>query len=233
MTSTQPEPVDIALELADPHCLTDEAMDSLLAKAPWQRYVVLGDSIAEGVREAIPGYRDASWADRLATALRRIQPDLEYRNLGVRDLVASKVRSTQLDPALEFRPDLAVVLAGGNDILGRTFDPDAVQTELARMISSLRSTGCTVVTMGLFDITNSPHVPEKYRAVMKERLAVLAEHTRAVSFRMGCLYVDLPSHPCGTEDIYARDGLHLNTRGHAIVATETVRRLAEYLDTKD
>jgi hypothetical protein len=46
---------------------------------------------------------------------------------------------------------------------------------------------------------------------------------------MGCLYVDLPGHPAGGEEIYSQDGLHLNTRGHAVVATETVRRIAEHL----
>lgn len=230
MTSTQPS-ADTSLESTDAYLLSADETTKLLAGAPWKRYAVLGDSIAEGVREAIPGYLDSGWADRLATALRQVSPDLEYRNLGVRDMVAAKVRSTQLDQVLKFRPDLAAVVAGGNDLLGRTFDAEAVETELSRMISSLRSIGCTVITMGLFDITSSPHVPEKYRAVMKERLAALAEHTRKVSFRMGALYVDLPSHPSGTEDIYATDGLHLNTRGHAIVASETVRRLGEYLGT--
>ncbi|NUU21183.1 MAG: SGNH/GDSL hydrolase family protein, partial [Streptomycetaceae bacterium] len=205
-TNTQP-PADTALESADPYCLSPEAVTAALAGAPWQRYVVIGDSIAEGVREAVPGYTDSGWADRVADGLRGVRPDLQYRNLGKRDLVSSKVRSTQLEPALEFRPDLAAVVAGGNDILGKTFDEDAVETELARIISSLRSIGCTVVTMGLFDITQSPYVPEKYRAVMQERLRLLADRTRAVSFRMGCLYVDLPAHPSGAEEIYASDGL--------------------------
>jgi lysophospholipase L1-like esterase len=228
MTSTQ-QPADTSLESADPHCLDEATLTAALAGAPWQRYVALGDSVVEGVREAVPGYADVSWADRLAELLRRVRPELEYHNLAKRDLVSTKVRSTQLEPALALKPDLAVVIAGGNDILGKTFDADLAETELARMVSSLRSMRCTVITMGLFDITQSPYVPEKYRAVMKERLRALNERTRAVSFRMGCLYVDLPSHPCGTEEIYSSDGLHLNARGHAIVATETVRTLAGHL----
>ncbi|AJE85303.1 MULTISPECIES: SGNH/GDSL hydrolase family protein [Streptomyces] len=231
MTSTE-MPSDHAQELQDPHLLTVEEITAQLQGAPWTRYAAIGDSIVAGQREPVEGYADLSWADRVAAGLRRINPELEYRNFGERDLPAAKIRATQLDPALEFAPDIAIVVAGGNDLLGKQFDTAAVETEQARIVSALRARGCTVVTMGLFDNTWTPFVAEKYKAVMKQRLQQFSDLTQSVTQRMGGLHVDLPNHPAGKEPIFASDGLHLNARGHAVVATEVIRTLGEHLAAK-
>jgi lysophospholipase L1-like esterase len=231
MTNTEIPEVH-AEELADPYLLTKEEITAQLQGAPWTRYAAIGDSIVEGIREPLAGYADLSWSDRVADALGRVSPQLEYKNFGVRDLSAAKIRATQLDPALDFGPDIAVVVAGGNDLLGKTFDTDAVRTEQARIVSALRARGCTVVTMGLFDNTWTPYVAEKYKAVMKQRLQEFSDLTREVTERMGGLHVDLPTHPAGKEPIFASDGLHLNARGHAVVATEVIRKLGEHLAAK-
>jgi lysophospholipase L1-like esterase len=216
-------------EVQDPHCLTPQEVGALLRTAPWQRYAAIGDSVVAGVREPVEGYVDLGFADRVADALRGVNPDLKYRNWGVRDLTAAQIRETQLQPALEFAPDVAVVVVGGNDLLGRGFDTAGVQQEQAHIISALRDRGCVVVTMGLFDNTWTPYVAERYKPVMKERLRQYAELTQGISERLGALYIDLPSHPAGKEPIYASDGLHLNARGQAVVATEVVRKLAGQL----
>ncbi|MFE5796854.1 SGNH/GDSL hydrolase family protein [Streptomyces sp. NPDC056503] len=228
MTSTE-SPADHTRELEDPHVLTVEEITTLLQGAPWARYAAIGDSIVEGVREPVEGYADLGFADRVADGLRLINPQLEYRNFGVRDLGAAKIRATQLDQALDFKPDLAVVVAGGNDMLGKHFDTAMVETEQVRMVSALRSRGCTVVTMGLFDNTWTPYVADKYRAAMKERIRQFSDLTQAVTQRLGGLHVDLPSHPAGKELIFASDGLHLNARGQAITATEVIRTLGAHL----
>ena len=48
----------------------------------WKRLAILGDSIAAGIREPHPGYRDLSWIDRIAEAL----PGPEVLNLARRGL---------------------------------------------------------------------------------------------------------------------------------------------------
>ena len=78
----------------------------------------------------------------------------------------------------------------------------------------------------------TPYVAEKYKAVMKQRLQQFSDLTREVTERMGGLHVDLPTHPAGKEPIFASDGLHLNARGHAVVATEVIRKLGEHLAAK-
>ena len=55
-----------------------------------------------------------------STASPRPCPSAEVLNLARRGLLASEVREHQLAPALAFRPDLAIVAAGGNDALRRS-----------------------------------------------------------------------------------------------------------------
>src|SRR2546423_8617076 len=114
-------------ELHDPDCLSDRDVDRLLGGAPWRRFAILGDSVAEGFREPTPGYDDSSWGERFARALARQQPELAYVNFGQRELRAHEVHETQLQPALDFAPDLAAVICGGNDLLVEHFDGAAVE----------------------------------------------------------------------------------------------------------
>src|SRR5436309_1786285 len=101
----------------DPHCITDADAAALLLDAPWRRLAVIGDSMAAGVGDDVPGYPAGGWAATVARVLTLVHPDLAYLNLGERDRYAAEVREQQLPLALDFRPDLAVVLAGGNDLL--------------------------------------------------------------------------------------------------------------------
>jgi lysophospholipase L1-like esterase len=225
MTETGPRPT----EAQDPYLLDNDEAARLLRDAPWHRFAALGDSAAEGVTEALPGYASRPWFDRVAEHLRAVRPELATLNLGRRNLFAAQVRQTQLEPALRFAPDLVAVVSGGNDILQRTFDGDAVRAEILGVVEPLRAAGATVLMMGLFDITRSPHVPERYRQPMSERLRLLSDMVREIAARFGLPHVDLPAHPAGDEEIFSTDGLHLNARGQAIVAAETVRVLGAYL----
>ena len=124
--------------------MNDHDLATLLQDAPWQRLAVLGDSVAEGVREPHAGYLDLSWVDRIEASLRTATPRLAVLNLGRRNLLAAEVRASQLAPALAFRPDLAIVAAGGNDALRRSFDPGAVERELVATVGPLRRAGADV-----------------------------------------------------------------------------------------
>lgn len=223
-------PVGLERESADPDVLSPARATRLLGGAPWRRLAVVGDSIAEGVREQAPGYGPDGWADRLAAALRRHRPDLEYLNLGRRGLRAAEVRTEQLDRALRFRPDLAVVVCGGNDLLSERFDGDAVQAEIDAIVAALAATRADVVTFTMFDITRALDMPPEFGAQLKERLDDLHERWREVSRRHGTLLVDFARHPASADPgIYSKDFQHANTRGHAIVASEAIRRLGELL----
>ncbi|MFG2089725.1 MULTISPECIES: SGNH/GDSL hydrolase family protein [unclassified Spirillospora] len=218
-------------EWTDPAVLPAAEAAALLAGAPWTRMVTIGDSVAEGVREPVPGYRDMSWADRVEEALAAVTPGFTALNLGRRDLVAAQIAAEQLKPALAFGPDLAVVVGGGNDMLRPHFDAEEVRHELAGMVSAFRAAGADVVTIGLLDITVAGLGPARYREVMSSRTRRLNALAADVAAEHGACHVVNPyDHPAAADPgIYCGDQLHLNARGQAFAAANTIRALADYL----
>ncbi len=189
----------------------------------YQRFVVLGDSMAEGVGDPAAGYEHLGWADRVA---RGLGPDVAYLNLGRRDLLASEVRATQLDRALAFGPDLAAVICGGNDLMRPDHDPAAVEREVDTIVASLRATGCDVIMVAPFDMSRADVLSEERQPrwhALIEAMSTLAER---VARRHGALLLDFRGHPAGADPgIYSGDRIHLNARGQAIVAEQTLGAL--------
>lgn len=214
------------IEQEDPYCLRPGESAQLLAGHPWRRFVVLGDSVAEGLCEPLEGYSDLQWADRLAAELTAAAPDLEYLNLGVSGLRAHEIRATQLAAALAFQPDLALVVGGGNDAFSARYDPDRVDRELEAMITALQTAGADVITLGMFDVSASPAIQDWLRPGLRQRMRLLSERTRALAERHGTIHVHLTTHPLSTDPgLYSSDGRHGNARSDAVAAAETIRIL--------
>ncbi|MGF1426889.1 SGNH/GDSL hydrolase family protein [Kitasatospora sp. LaBMicrA B282] len=227
--SDRPTP---AGEADDPYCLTEGEAARLLTGHPWRRFAVLGDSVAEGLGEPTPGYPPQPWAERIAVELRLLAPDMRYFNLGWRNTPAAAVRAGQLPEALAFRPDLALVACGGFDALRSGYDAEAVTAELRAIVAALREQGAQVLTVGMFDGSRSPLVPEQYREPLRERLHSLSARTAEVAAELGALHFDLTAHPASDRrDVYSSDGRHGSGRSHAIAAAAAVRRLGAHLGT--
>ncbi|APE38538.1 G-D-S-L family lipolytic protein [Nocardia mangyaensis] len=210
--------------------MTTATAVEMLDGAPWRRMVTLGDSVAEGIREPSPGFADLSWSERIETAMREIQPGFASMNLGKRDLTTAEVRATQLDAALDFRPDLAFVACGGNDMLRPHFDPVQVRADLTAIVSALREQGADVVTCGLLDLTQAELVPAKYAQSVSAATRALARLTEEVSRELGAIFVQFLDHPLTADpSLYSSDKLHFNTRGHAFSAALNIEALARHL----
>jgi lysophospholipase L1-like esterase len=209
-------------ELDDPYCLDPAAARTLLDGAPWRRLLVLGDSIAAHPGDPVPGYPERTWAEQLTAALR----PAAYRNLGVIGARAAEIRAEQLPRALTFAPDLAVVAAGANDALRRTFAPDAVAAELEALIDPLHRGGALIVTFGCFDVGRTAPVSPQQRAAFIERLRVLTALTAEICHRHDGLHLDFAEHPAQETGVLGSDLLHINARGHAVVAADLVTALA-------
>ncbi|MFF6957362.1 GDSL-type esterase/lipase family protein [Streptomyces sp. NPDC008317] len=221
---------DHPAEAADPHCLSPEESDRLLRGAPWKRFAVVGDSIAEGLGDPVPGYRTAPWADRTAEALRRVVPELTYLNLGMRGLTAGQVRADQAERAARFAPDLVAIVCGGNDLLLPGFSPEVLDKELDLLFARLAAPGRTLFAYALVNVAAA--VPELRGGPLESGVAVLNQVTRAVAERYGAVVVEMYDHPAVADrDLYSADLVHASARGHAVSAAATVRALAAEFST--
>jgi lysophospholipase L1-like esterase len=217
------------VEATDPHCLTPVEIDQLLAGAPWGRLVILGDSVAAGVSDSVPGYRELSSSERIAEALRIQQPSLTYRNLGEPYLRTAEIRERQLPAALAHHPDLVIVSAGGNDAFRRSFEPHRFKAELRSLLEPIAAHRAQIVTIGLFDLARSGLMHDVDDS-LAERFDLLDEATASVAGSLGALHVDNHHHPAASDrSIFARDRIHANARGHAIAASNLIEALAQLI----
>ncbi|SNY23538.1 SGNH/GDSL hydrolase family protein [Paractinoplanes atraurantiacus] len=181
----------------------------------WHRIAVLGDSIAVHRGDPVDGFPTQTWAETLTLAL----APAEYLNLGVHGALAAEIRAGQLGPALAFRPNLAILAAGANDAVRRSFSSGAVEADLVAMIAALSRAGALVVTFGCFDLSGT------LGAEAAGRLRTLSELTERAVRDHGGLHINFGAHP--DQRVLGADGLHINARGHAIVAATLVHSLEE------
>jgi lysophospholipase L1-like esterase len=217
-------------EAADPYCLRDGEAERLLARHPWKRFAIIGDSIAEGLGEALAGYPDWPWGDRIAAELKRQQPDLAYLNLGKSMTRTVAVRANQLPEALEFSPDLVLAACGSADMLLPGYDPARVERELRAIIAAFQEQGADVITVGIFDGSYAQNIPKLFMKSRRTRIHEISTRSRKVSEDLGTIHVELTWHPASHDaNIYSSDPRHGSMRGHAIAAAETIRVLGAHI----
>ncbi|HEU4513832.1 MAG TPA: SGNH/GDSL hydrolase family protein [Nocardioidaceae bacterium] len=179
------------------------------------RYVAIGDSTVEGLEDPGPDGVYVGWADRLARHLALVHPDLTYANLAVRGLTAREVRKTQLEPALALEPDIAVVVAGVNDVLRPRFDRAALREDLFAMHAALNEAGARVTTFTMPDMTRVAPVAVAIRG----RLEALNDITLEAADLYGSAVADLAAEPLSADpSLWHLDRLHANSEGHRRVA---------------
>lgn len=190
---------------------------------PWSRFVAIGDSFTEGVGDPHPdspgGLR--GWADRFAEVLAEHNEELAYANLAVRGKLMRQIIDEQLTPALELRPDLVSVCAGGNDVIRPGGDPDEVAAQLDGLVSQIRSTGATVLIFTGIDVAFQP----VFRTI-RGRVAIFNENVRKVAQRHDCFVVDQWAiEELQDSRYWAGDRLHMNALGHHTIARAALKAL--------
>lgn len=193
------------------------------AALPWTRYVAVGDSFTEGVGDPSPdspgGLR--GWADRFAEVLHEKNPELAYANLAVRGKLIQQIMDEQVENALELRPDLISVCAGGNDVIRPGTDPDEVAAKLEQLISKLKSGGATVLVFTGVDVAFQP----VFRSI-RGKVAIFNENVRKVAQRQDAIVVDQWAiEELQDSRYWAGDRLHLNALGHHTIARATLDAL--------
>ncbi|WBU38567.1 SGNH/GDSL hydrolase family protein [Homoserinibacter sp. YIM 151385] len=183
---------------------------------PWSRYVAIGDSFTEGIGDPEPrspgGHR--GWADRVAEVLGSGTEDFAYANLAIRGRLLQQILDEQVDAALELRPDLITISAGGNDIIRPGTDPDEVAERLGRGLARLGRDGATVVVFNGPDIGGTPVLGR-----IRGKVAIYNENVRAVAARHDAVVADMWAlRELADSRMWAPDRLHFSPVGHQAIA---------------
>lgn len=177
-------------------------------------YVAIGDSFSEGLDDPAPGGGYRGWADRLAEHLAESSPGLRYANLAVRGKLLREVAAEQAPRAIDLRPDLISIAAGGNDILRPGADPDALGAIFDQTVRRLRAAGAEVLLFTGFDTRDVPVLRR-----IRGKAAMYNLHLRSIADRHDCRVVDLWSMRTLLDPrAWAVDRLHLSPDGHRRVA---------------
>ena len=195
------------------------------------RLLVLGDSLTAGY--GLP--QEQSFPAQLEEVLHDAGHEVTVINAGVSgDTTAGGL--ARLDWTLgglpAGAPEAAIVQLGANDALRRSFSPPAVEAEIEAVVGPLHAAGALVGTFGVFDLSTTSFVPAERRAGLRDRLHALGDVTRTVARRHRGVHVDFLGHPATDDDLFSDDRVHVNRRGHAIVAAETVRSLGHHLASR-
>lgn len=177
-------------------------------------FVAIGDSFTEGLNDPHPAGGFRGWADRVAEHLAAHRSGLRYANLAVRGKLVYQVVADQVPRAVDLRPDLVTLCAGGNDMLRPGSDPDALAALFDDGVRRLRDIGARVAVFTSFD---PRRMPTAHR--VRGKAATYNMHLRAIADRRGCTLVDLwPMGNFNDPRAWYEDRLHLSAEGHRRMA---------------
>ena len=178
----------------------------------WRRYVALGDSLTEGLCDPGPEGELRGWADRLALLLAAREP-LDYANLAIRSKRVGDVCGSQLDRALQLRPDLVSILVGANDLVKQRVSIPLLAVRLEDTVRQLREAGADVLLVTAF-LPGNPAA-----RVYVRRFSAWATALAGIARRQGAILLDTDLHPQLAErPNWGEDLVHLSSRGHRFLA---------------
>jgi lysophospholipase L1-like esterase len=200
-----------------------QAEDMTERQHPWSRFVAIGDSFTEGIGDPEPaspgGHR--GWADRVAEVLGAQTEDFAYANLAIRGRLLQQIIDEQVPAALELRPDLVAMSAGGNDIIRPGTDPDEVASRFEGAVERLRSDGATVIFFNGPDIGQTPVLGR-----IRGKVAIYNENLRAIALRHDALIADMWAlRELKDQRMWAPDRLHFSPVGHHVIAIAVLEAL--------
>ncbi|WP_240044223.1 SGNH/GDSL hydrolase family protein [Nocardioides albidus] len=178
--------------------------------------LVLGDSIAAGLGAETPRQTlGAQLARRLA---RQTQRAVRLHTAAVVGAESSMLRSQLAGLPAGYRPDVAVIVVGGNDVTHRV-RPATSAEHLAEAIEALRAVGCEVVVGTCPDLSALASVPQPLRALAGRVSRQLAEEQRAVATELGARAVALaqvvgPFFVAQPDEMFAIDRFHPSGAGY-------------------
>lgn len=200
--------------------LGEEAID---ADRVWKkRYgdpldlLLLGDSIAAGLGA---GHRRETLGARIAKGVAREAQRSVRLTTGAFVGAETRDLAAQLDGLPPgYRPDVAVVVVGGNDVTHRIPVTESV-ADLEACLARLHARGCPVVVGTCPDLGALRPVPQPLRALGSMASRQLAEAQREAALRSGAWSVSLatvvgPFFVSNPEEMFSLDRFHPSALGY-------------------
>lgn len=207
---------DPSIELGDPEHRT-------------LRVAVLGDSsvTAPGVATA-----DEIWVRRVAARLAENRRVI-LRSFAIGGARASDLIAHQLQPALDFRPDLVFLSVGANDAL-KGVPIWRFERRLDHLVSEFTNAGAAVIQSGVGDLGTIPRLIPPLRNLMSYRALAFDRAHRRVAWRHGSTVVTqrTDDHRVWYEDrgLWAEDLFHVSAAGHERWAGVTLTAIEHLLE---
>jgi lysophospholipase L1-like esterase len=186
----------------------------------WSNYVALGDSLTAGRDDHGPGGARIGWAWRLARILTaRTAVPCALTNLAADGASVTEVLEWQLPAVAPIGPDLVSVTVGMNDIREPGFTEERFAASLGRLLDALTTTGATVLTCTLPDITAIMSLPADLVQVARQRLQRASDIIREQAAGRGVVCLDVWAMPGAADpDLFGPDRIHPNASGHQLMA---------------
>lgn len=175
------------------------------------RIAVLGESTAAGCGvdthdEGFPGSLARELSERTGRPA-------TWEVVGQYGATGRRVRHRLL-PRLGENFDLAVLLAGANDVLTRR-PPQEWRDDLSAIVDDLTTRAKQVVVVGLPPFATFPSLPGALRAYLAERAAVLDGVSQEVcAQRPKATFLTFTDAMTVGADFFARDGFHPSAHGY-------------------
>ena len=178
--------------------------------------LVVGDSIAAGLGAELPKETlGARLATRLARATRR---SVRLRTVAQVGSESSMLAGQLATLPASYRPDVAVIVVGGNDVTHRVPVADSVR-HLEEAIATLRALGTAVVVGTCPDLGALRPVPQPLRALGSRASRQLAQAQEAAAVRAGAHAVSLahvvgPFFITNPDEMFSLDRFHPSATGY-------------------
>nr|WP_232234666.1 SGNH/GDSL hydrolase family protein [Actinoplanes sp. N902-109] len=196
--------------------------------------VILGDSTAAGYGVHRP--RETPGALLATGVSRRLRRPVRLHRLAVVGAVSAGL-SYQVDAALEHRPDLAVIIIGGNDVTHVSARASAVR-HLAQAVRRLRAAGCKVVVGTCPDVGAIQPIKPPLRWLARSWSRQLAADQTVAVVEAGGRTVSLvdllgPAFMADPVRMFGADRFHPSVEGYARAAAVIMPTLMAVLGEDD
>ena len=193
---------------------------SISVEPMFHSYAAIGDSFTEGVGDELPDGSVRGWADFVAMGLAiAARGPVGYANLAIRGRKLGPIVDEQLEAAIALHPEVISFNGGGNDMLRPRMPEERVADRFRQAVHRIRDEGIHVLMLSGANPTD--HLP--LGRVFDARGVRLTAALGDLAELDGVTFVD-NFNDRGLRDIryWSPDKLHLNSLGHARVASNVL-----------